>query len=84
MDEDNLSFVSYDNYSVSGQGISGTMKPQLFEPGSLINSPKKSTNGNGYSATYLRGTNSFTKKINDIQNDIHFYFENENVCGMYD
>lgn len=78
MDNDNLSFISYDNYSVSGQGISGTITPLIYEPGTLINTPKNYTTNN-YDVQYLNSiNNSFTKKIDDDLNDIHFYFDNEN------
>lgn len=75
MEEDNISYVSYDNYSVSGQGISGSFKPYIFEDGSLLNNY---IGGNSYGSTivYKNGGNNFTKNFND--NNIHFYFENDN------
>jgi hypothetical protein len=77
LDNDNLSVVSYDSYSVSGQGMSGTFKPALFQQGSLINNFKdKSLNKSIVS--YKNGINNyFTKNVNNTSDDIHFYFENE-------
>jgi hypothetical protein len=74
---DNLSNIAYDYYSVSGQGMSGSFKPQIFEPGTLIGT-RTSTSSNGYLTTYRKGVNnSFSKKIDTPTNDIHFYFDNE-------
>lgn len=74
---DNFSFIAYDNYSISGQGISGSMKPQIFQHGSLVNRQNKSS---GAVVSYKQGpmTNRFTKTLNNTSNDIHFYMENEN------
>lgn len=72
---DNLSYVSYDNYSVSGQGISGSFKPFIFEHGSLLNTHISSTE-NKSTVSYLNGGNSFTKRMDN--NNLHFYFENDN------
>jgi YD repeat-containing protein len=76
---DNLSFISYDNYTVSGQGISGTIKPALLQDGSLLNNVTL-RNANESNIGYRTGINSsFNKNINNNlgNNDIHFYFENE-------
>ena len=78
LEGDNLSYVSYDNYSVSGQGISGTFKPAIFENGSLINNYVGKTNNNSVILFKNGNNNSFTKSVDDSTNDIHFYFDNEN------
>lgn len=76
--EDNLAFMAYDYYSVSGQGISGSFKPNVFEHGSLKNSVKVATSSSNSSITYKVGTDrKFTKTVNNSLNDIHFYFEND-------
>lgn len=75
LEEDNLSYVSYDNYSASGQGMSGSFKPHIFEHGSLINNYIGGT-GSGAIVYFLNGGNNFTKRIDN--NTIHFYFENDN------
>ncbi|MFC5044453.1 hypothetical protein ACFSTE_14885 [Aquimarina hainanensis] len=72
--------ISYDSYSVSGQGISGNIKPYIFEDAILLNQLKITDNEGGtvnsVSYDYPLGTTGdrFTKNINDI----HFYFNNEN------
>lgn len=78
LDGDNLSYISYDNYSVSGQGISGSFKPGIFEQGSLINNYKSKSTNNSI-VHYKNGINNgFTKQISSSNNKIHFYFDNEN------
>jgi hypothetical protein len=76
--DDNLSFIAYDYYSVSGQGISGSFKPGIFENGSLQNNVKKPTSSDNSSIFYRVGTNrKFTKTVDNNLNDIQFYFDNE-------
>ncbi|RUT71313.1 hypothetical protein D0817_05405 [Flavobacterium cupreum] len=76
--DDNLSFIAYDYYSVSGQGISGSFRPGIFENGSLKNNTKSATSSDNTSISYKVGTNrKFTKTIDNDSNDIHFYFDNE-------
>ncbi|WP_291286864.1 hypothetical protein [Flavobacterium sp.] len=76
--DDNLSFIAYDYYSVSGQGISGSFKPGIFENGSLKNNTKRATSSDNSSISYRVGTaRKFTKTIDNSLNDIHFYFDNE-------
>ncbi|WP_420553528.1 hypothetical protein [Tenacibaculum aiptasiae] len=69
---------SYDFYSVSGQGVSGNISPNLFEYGSLT--PKKrdfNLKGVRYmTESYIR--DSFTKEISNNSDNIYFYFNNEN------
>jgi len=74
---DNLSFVSYDRYSASGQGMSGVFSPSIYEPGALRNN-FVSPNGTGIMTKYLEAPNSrFTKTVDNNTNDIHFYFDSE-------
>jgi hypothetical protein len=75
--KDNLSLISYDNYSVSGQGISGSIKPHLFQHGSLVNKRNESSSAVvSYKAAAVNTI--FTKSMDKPNDDIHFYFENEN------
>ncbi len=77
LDGDNLSNIAYDNYSASGQGMSGSFRPAVFEQGSLINNYKSGSTNNS-TVSYKNGINdSFTKTIDNSLNDIHFYFDNE-------
>ncbi|MEM1323738.1 MAG: hypothetical protein AAGG75_25985 [Bacteroidota bacterium] len=56
------SYPAYDNYSVTGQGISGNIQPYIFENGSLYRKQiKKSSSHRDLSFYHLR---SFTKKVN--------------------
>lgn len=78
IESDALSYIAYDNYSISGQGISGSMKPGIYEQGSLLGSSMAKTKNNAV-ISYKIGTNQrFSKKINTPNNDIHFYMDNEN------
>ena len=62
--EDNLSYIAYDNYTVSGQGISGSIKPALLQDGSLFNNVINDSEGNNI--TYRNGINSsFNKNVNN-------------------
>ncbi|CAL2076213.1 conserved protein of unknown function [Tenacibaculum sp. 190524A02b] len=79
----NYSKVSYDNYSVSGQGISGSIKPYLFQEAPLkIQERVLGTDDRGranlraiYNYPIIgQSGDKFTKSINQIP----FYFENEN------
>lgn len=79
----NMSYVSYDNYSVASQGISGSIKPALYEHGSLLNkfsrldgTESSNSVSIGTTARYLIDNDIFTKNIDDPSNDIHFYFDN--------
>lgn len=77
LDGDNLSNIAYDYYSASGQGISGSFKPAIFEQGSLLNNFKDGSTNKSV-VSYINGTNdSFTKTVDNSLNDIHFYFDNE-------
>ncbi|MEW7280853.1 hypothetical protein ABW636_19860 [Aquimarina sp. 2201CG1-2-11] len=80
--EGNFTNVSYDNYSVSGQGISGTIKPYVFEKNGYICNKEAILNGttNEYSAI-VGGypiQNYFEKNVDGpSKKDVHFYFDNE-------
>ncbi|HEX8575378.1 MAG TPA: hypothetical protein VF677_03710 [Flavobacterium sp.] len=77
--EDNLSFIAYDTYSISGQGISGSFRPGIFENGSLINNAKINYQQRDPGSIHYRTGHGhkFTKTVDNNLNDIHFYFDNE-------
>ncbi len=72
--ENNFSFVSYDSYSVSGQGIGGTLTPNLYDIGSLKLKSQKTNVDEGYSNTFYDG--QINKQLGDSINDVYFYFDN--------
>lgn len=84
LDNTNFNYIGYDSYSVSGQGISGSMQPILFEEGVLFNKEDilttyDSGTRNGGTSFYYPENNqngSFTKSLNN--NNLYFYFNNEN------
>lgn len=74
--KNNFSFVSYDSYSVSGQGIGGSITPKLYEIGALKLKSQKTDDGDGYSNMLY--DNGFVKQVDNPNNDIYFYFDNTN------
>ncbi|MDW3196100.1 MAG: hypothetical protein R8G66_27255 [Cytophagales bacterium] len=46
------SFPAYDQYNVTGQGISGSMRPHILEPGNLFRQNVK--NGDNYTLKFLK------------------------------
>ncbi|WP_417859357.1 thrombospondin type 3 repeat-containing protein [Xanthomarina gelatinilytica] len=74
MGKNNFSHVSYDSYSVSGQGIGGSITPNLYEMGALKLKQQKTNGGDGTANTYYDG--GFSKQIDDNNNDVYFYFDN--------
>ncbi len=84
--ENNFSGPSYDNYTVTSEGLSGSISPYLFEHGTFKNRYNRvtTTYDNKYAkeATFSYYDNSFSKQINDPNNDINFYFENINASYM--
>lgn len=83
----NFSFVSYDNYSISAQGIGGTLSPKLLEEGALImprTTLRTVTSKSGRyhtsvtNALYIKPNDEFKNFSKSIdQQNVHFYFENE-------
>jgi hypothetical protein len=69
-EENNIGFISKDNYRVTGQGISGSISPGFYEGSSQI---VKNINGK----TYFYGDSKVSSRnINDSTNDIFFNFDN--------
>tara|TARA_R110002072_G_scaffold7503_2_gene40915 strand:+ start:706492 stop:712068 length:5577 start_codon:yes stop_codon:yes gene_type:complete len=82
----NFNFASYDNYSVSGQGVSGSMTPYILEQGvlPLQHSIIKSDETNGFikeEAKYFYPSDvqrQFSKSlVNSGGSKLHFYLDNE-------
>ncbi|WP_378185629.1 hypothetical protein ACE939_11000 [Aquimarina sp. W85] len=77
----NFSSINYDKYSVSGQGISGTLTPYILENGFIYNKRSliRDHKGKHFAISqYPDNTGSFSKNINNASSkDIHFYFNNE-------
>lgn len=84
--ENNPSYVSYDEYSVNAQGLTGKMAPKLFEAGVLKNRFKNleiRTDGTIKSTIEFRvPSTNFSKSIDNSSNDIHFYFDNFNASYL--
>ncbi|WP_303316689.1 hypothetical protein Q4Q34_07750 [Flavivirga abyssicola] len=84
--ENNFSGISYDNYIVSSQGLTGSMTPYLFEQGTFKNRYNRISTSidNKYAteSTFSYYDNSFTKQIDDPNNDINFHFDNTNASYM--
>ncbi len=75
----NYTTLSYDDYSVSGQGISGIMNPKILEQGYAYN---KETSVGGYGnfivGEYPNELVDYNKKIDGVEeNKMHFYLSNE-------
>lgn len=78
----NFSYISYDNYQVLAQGLSGSISPKILELGTLIRPEETIRTGNssfpkawgGYK--YPNSSNNEFSKSLDASN-LHFYFDNE-------
>jgi hypothetical protein len=80
----NFLYVGYDKYNVTGQGISGSIQPKIFEEGSLmlqqdlISTTNSGSRAGGtvfyYPDSGLNGV--FSNSLSN--NSLHFYFANEN------
>jgi hypothetical protein len=78
----NFSFAGYDNYDINATGVTGNIKPVVYDNASLIGmgyagSDPKSTN-DGKQRIYYHRSNISNKSINSI-NKIHFYFDGQFV-----
>ncbi|CAL2093963.1 RHS repeat domain-containing protein [Tenacibaculum sp. 190524A05c] len=78
----NFMNLGYDGYSVSGQGISGSMTPHILEESVLFGESQMILSGNqgqpSSGARYFNTDNQHLKKqIDNNDRDIHFYFDNE-------
>jgi hypothetical protein len=77
LDKDNLSYIGYDYYSVSAQGLTGTIKPNILQQGSLLNNYKEGSQNNSTVSYKFGNSNLFTKTVDNSNDDIHFYMEND-------
>ena len=86
--ENNFTGPSYDSYTLSSQGLSGSITPYLFEHGTFKNRYNRVSssahNNTSYAtqSTFSYYDNSFSKQVDDPNNDINFYFENINASYM--
>ncbi len=78
----NFSYISYDNYRVLAQGLSGSISPKILEEGSLIRPEESVRSGNtsfpkafGFYDYPNSAANNFSKTV--ANQGIHFYFDNE-------
>lgn len=77
VDDNNMTFPSYDNFNVQAQGLSGGIKATLFENGALFGLSDK-VNSSGFSLKYYNNISSEIIPSNALFNDRpNFYFENE-------
>jgi hypothetical protein len=59
------SFPAYDSYSVSAQGLSGSIQPYIFENGNLFRQNKKRQNSSTeYEIKYEQTGSNFSKPVN--------------------
>lgn len=81
--ENNFINLGYDGYSVSGQGISGSMRPYildgktLFGESQMIQTTSFGRPSAGVQYYNPDASNRLSKQLDDNSNDIHFYFDNE-------
>jgi hypothetical protein len=84
--ENNFTGPSYDSYTLSSQGLSGSITPYLFEHGSFKNRYNRvsstNDNKNATQSTFSYYDNSFSKQVDNPNNDVNFYFENINASYM--
>lgn len=86
----NFSFINYDSYAITAQGIGGTLSPKLLEEGTLVmpkttirTSTKDGKQVPETSTWYYKpedGIKNFSKSIE--QGNVHFYFENEYTSSL--
>ena len=72
----NYSFMSFDSYSISAEGLSGAISPSIYQHGSLKLLRQK-TNIDKTLTAYTNSfyNDEFTKKINNPSDNIYFYLE---------
>ena len=75
--ENNMTFPNYDNFSVNGQGISGSMSATIYKNGALFGLDGKE-NKAGYSLKYnVRNETASGADFTKFNNAPQFEFENE-------
>lgn len=85
LDNNNAVFPNYDNYSVSAQGLSGSMKPILYKNGALmsLNKEIEEENNNDYQLTYKIPQEASAAGIYRFNSRPEFQFENEYSSSLY-
>ena len=74
--ENNFSFLSFDGYNVSSEGMNGSIAPSIYQHGSLKLLRQKTNTDNALTAyTNTFYNDEFTKKINNPSDNIYFYLE---------
>ncbi|GAB5400865.1 MAG: hypothetical protein Aureis2KO_24500 [Aureisphaera sp.] len=73
----NFTFAGYDNYSVAAQGISGSIKPRLFQNIPLFGKGERTANQQGEDIHVFWHTGDNPGNQRALGNDFHFYFENQ-------
>ncbi|SRX52233.1 thrombospondin type 3 repeat-containing protein [Aequorivita sp. CIP111184] len=73
----NFTFAGYDNYSVSAQGLSGSIKPKLFQNIPIFGKGERTTNASNEDihVFWHHGVEGTPRRA--LGNDLHFYFENQ-------
>ncbi|AXT52109.1 hypothetical protein D1818_15140 [Aquimarina sp. BL5] len=78
IDKNNISLPGYDNYTVTSQGLSGSIKPASYYELNLVDRGRAETNNdNIYTAYVADNFDSYLDETNDLGGTTHFYFENE-------
>ncbi len=83
LDNNNAVFPNYDKYRVTAQGLSGSMKPKLYENGALLGLSKKieDEDSDGYNLNYqlpISGSNQVTH----FDSGVNFHFDNEYTSSL--
>lgn len=76
----NFTFIAYDNYNVAAQGLSGSIKPRIFQNIPLFGKGQRTTNDEGddiHVFWHHGNKNSGDPNQRSFGNDFHFYFENQ-------
>lgn len=73
----NFTFVGYDNYTVSAQGLSGAMKPRIFQNIPIFGKGERTTNesNDDIHVFWHHGVKGNSRR--KLGEDFHFYFENQ-------
>ncbi|NER12983.1 hypothetical protein GWK08_06000 [Leptobacterium flavescens] len=74
----NAVFPAYDGYRVDAQGLSGNMRPKIYENGALMGLSRDYKSIFDYTLNYkLPLSGSTQSSYTDFENDIYFTFDNE-------
>ncbi|WP_159090779.1 hypothetical protein [Aquimarina aquimarini] len=77
IDKNNISLPGYDNYIVTSQGLSGSIKPASYHELNLVDrGSSEINNDNIYTAYIADNFDSYLDRVDDLGGNTHFYFEN--------